>query len=563
MWPKPKEYFVLIVLFICCACFGQTTNTVNVNNIASTYHRKGQQVSYEFPKGSGKSAAGHSALWIGGIDKTGQIKLAATTYNPDGDFKNGPLDTITLGTVEGLEVFSYAPSVKITDINHFIADYNSYAIETPGYNFDNNILKWPARSVGNNTTTKLLAPFADLNPDGIYDPIGSGEFPIIKGDQMMYLVTNDRKVHTESGGIPIGIEIHHEIYAYNCPDVIKEHPFLSNTVFHRYKIYHRSDYDLFKCVIGLWSASCIGNRNDDYIGSNPKYGYAYSYNGTKKDSIFGDLLPATAIALLKAPLADPNDGIDNNGNGITDEVNEEMSIPNVYYFKQGYYGTINDAKTNPEGSSPIQYYNYLTGFWKDGEPMTLGGDGYGGTVACNHIFSDETVPGVVGSYPWTEMSAGNVPGQRSSLVCTQAFTFKAQSSLEIAFAFVTSIDSTKPSNNRAAVEKLKEIVPKVSAFFRTPIDTSNCLETGHGRKRPPIFYDNMFPNPTSNGKITITSDSPVINYEIIDAQGKTIILNERTYTQKLELDLSALPKGLYILKIVSTSKIVLKKIIYS
>src|SRR5437868_15080728 len=49
---------------------------------------------YEVPKNSGKHSLFAGALWIGGHDQSGQLKVAAQTYRQGGsDFWPGPLDT--------------------------------------------------------------------------------------------------------------------------------------------------------------------------------------------------------------------------------------------------------------------------------------------------------------------------------------------------------------------------------------------------------------------------------------------------------------------------------------
>ena len=37
---------------------------------------------------------------------------------------------------------------------------------------------------------------------------------------------------------------------------------------------------------------------------------------------------------------------------------------------------------------PIEFYRYLTGSWKDGQPFTYGGDGYGGTEITKYALQD-------------------------------------------------------------------------------------------------------------------------------------------------------------------------------
>ena len=71
------------------------------NNVKALIHTggnlwqiMGQNFSqYEVPKGSGIMALFTSALWLGGVDINGQLKLAAVRYRQGQDYWAGPLTT--------------------------------------------------------------------------------------------------------------------------------------------------------------------------------------------------------------------------------------------------------------------------------------------------------------------------------------------------------------------------------------------------------------------------------------------------------------------------------------
>jgi hypothetical protein len=550
--------------------FPQTYNVINVNNISSRYYSGGDmnfnwfngQSNYEFPKGSGKTAAGAAALWIGGIDGTGQLKLAAMTYRQNGiDFWTGPLDTTNAAAVVNTCIdFDKAPSVSAGDINSFLFDYNNNLTGSPNYTLNANLSYWAANTPTVGNTTNQLAPYVDVNNNGTYDPVPGGDYPKIKGDQMMYFVTNDNGgIHTESQAVPIGIEVHHSIYAYGC--ATHDYPELKNVIFHHYKIYNRSAVTLTKTVVGMWSSSGIGDNNDDYAGSNAKMGYGYYYNGDNSDAIYGSILPATAIAVLKAPVADNNDHIDNNGNGVLDEPNEEMSVPNVFYYQKAM--PTSSADPFPQKTDPvtgIHYYNYMTGFWKDGSPMTCGGDAYGGAFPTKQVFPEEMIPGSACNYSWTEKGLNNPPGQRSILVCTQPFMLKGKSSFEIEFAFITVVDSTKPNDNWAAVVKLKEEVAKVKTFYNLAVKPS-CLINSIPKTSAGGDFLHVFPNPVTSD-LTIKSSSVLKSYTLTDALGKVIFYQSNVNALSVNLDLSGIEKGLYFLKVETPREVRITKVMH-
>ena len=72
---------------------------LDVNNVRATIMGGGDMwgdlsdAQYEIPKGGNKNSLFAGALWIGGVDAGGQLKVAAMTYRQDGnDFWPGPLN---------------------------------------------------------------------------------------------------------------------------------------------------------------------------------------------------------------------------------------------------------------------------------------------------------------------------------------------------------------------------------------------------------------------------------------------------------------------------------------
>ena len=60
-------------------------------------NRQNGVAAYEVPKGSNRFAIFAGALWMGGTDVNGQLKLAALRYRQGNDFWPGPL-SVTPGT---------------------------------------------------------------------------------------------------------------------------------------------------------------------------------------------------------------------------------------------------------------------------------------------------------------------------------------------------------------------------------------------------------------------------------------------------------------------------------
>ncbi len=353
--------------------------TLDINNVRAGIANRGDMhwdiggsgnALYEVPKGSGKNSNFASALWIGGLDAGNQLHGAAQTYRQGGvDFWPGPLDTIA-ATIDTTTSKNYDKIWKVsyTDINNFITAYNSGSIvATP------DMLTWPAH--GNGSYSRNLAPFVDHNGDGIYNP-NDGDYPKIKGDQTLYYIYNDKLAAHSTSFTPMGIEVHGMAYAYGCPTSVSGKNELTYTTFYDYKIINRSANNYHNVYVGLWSDVDLGYYGDDYIGSNVSDNYGFAYNADANDETvagtqgYGSYLPAQGFNILRGPVANLNDGIDNNNNGVVDEPNEDCKLNKFNFFNNSFAG-VPVQTTDPTNGQ--EYYNYLTGFWKDGTPFTCGG----------------------------------------------------------------------------------------------------------------------------------------------------------------------------------------------
>src|SRR5436190_13238018 len=98
-----KMYTIIILALIVMDGKGQTINGeyLDINNVKALINADGlnfvpstaNPISFEVPKGSGKQTIYSSALWIGGFDPGGQLKLAANTFRQTGtDYYPGPVN---------------------------------------------------------------------------------------------------------------------------------------------------------------------------------------------------------------------------------------------------------------------------------------------------------------------------------------------------------------------------------------------------------------------------------------------------------------------------------------
>jgi len=526
---------------------------LDINQISTPYNSKYDVMnwdskirSYEVPKGTCKKTIFASNLWIGGITQN-VLRLAAQTYRQTGtDYFPGPIaiDTVISNPdPANLEELSKTWKINRFDIEALKINYANGNIANGSYKIPNDILTWPAKGKG--LYNRNYAPFEDINKNGIYEPT-KGEYPIIKGDQMIYWICNDNGTHTETTGLPLGIEIHASIYAYQCNDylVTDSNSVINYITFNHFDIYNRSKENIDSLRLGIWVDNDLGNYADDYIGCNPKEGYSYCYNGDDNDegsNGYGLNPPISSTLFLKTPL----------------ENNTEVGFGKFVYYN-------NDLSQQGNPSSPQHYWNYLNGKWKDGLPITYGGIGRGGIDTASFMFCGTN--DLVGRSNWNESTAGNTPGDRRSLSVMNLFTLKPNDKKSIDYAHIY----TKSNSGGAlgSFNKLSEEVKKIKNWYKTNSFPS-CLKLNVGLNNE-IENSNLnkviiYPNPT-NGLLSISSSQTISNINVFDITGKLVYCKQNDVKQSnTEIDLSALSNGIYLINVetinggISKNKIVISK----
>lgn len=362
---------------------------------------------YEIPKLNDPSAIKKNsmfagAIWIGGLDLGGNLKVAAMTYRQSGsDYFPGPLDTTT-ASIDANRCRAYDKIWKVNreEIERFYADPT---LST------GDITSWPGNGDPLFNEGRILAPFFDANGDGIYDPTNGTEYPILdperapednqpedQPDQMLYFIYNDKgNIHSETGGLPIGIEMGTTAFGFSTQDEI------NNMTFYKTKITNRSSDEVRNCFFGQWVDADLGNYADDYVGCDVSRNLGYCYNGDDDDEgVLGYGLnpPSVGTTFFEGPR-------DSSGN--------EIGLSRFVYYNNDF-----SIIGNPQTAE--HFYNYLRGFWKDNTPITFGGNGYGGSTPTNFMFPDDPLD----PNGWSERAEKNTPSDRRYLQSAGPFNLK-------------------------------------------------------------------------------------------------------------------------------------------
>jgi hypothetical protein len=541
----------------------RSSTMMEANNVRALIHTAGNLwqipgqnlATYEVPKNSGIHALFTSALWLGGTDVNGQLKLAALRYREGQDYWTGPL-SIGYAVTESAICSKYDKHFVTQQdyIKEFDAWYEAGIADQkngtknqqklfPNYKIPDMIKNWPAHGDPSLGQDYYLAPFYDRDNDGTYQ-WEQGDYPwydfkkqkecsidrkvSLYGDKNFWWVMNDKgNIHTETGADPIGMEIRAQAFVFATNDEI------NSMTFYNYELINRGTQTLTNTYFGMFVDGALGDPFDDFVGCDVKRGLGYVYNGDQFDGPnlgfkgYGYTPPAVGVDFFEGPYQD-NDGKDNafgiganealNGIGYGDGVidNERFGMRRfLYYVNTG--STANENTTDPIKAT--DYYNYLRGYWKDNTPFYYGGSGHfsdpdaNQNMPCDFMFPGDTDPlgwGTKGipQLPWTEETAGNTPYDRRFLQSAGPFILKpgAVNNITVGIAWARATSGGPFSS----VNTLKIADDKAQSLFE------NCFKVLEAPHAPEMIAQEL-----SNQVILLIQNAPNSNnyneqYEEID-----------------------------------------------
>ena len=548
-----------------------TIDTLNCNQIKTPIYPQNLQFwdayfdpssayLYKYPHDQETSTIFCQNLWIGGKDANGNLHLAAERYRQNGsDFWSGPLTDDGLAMADSTNAGKWFRTWKVTktDVIDHITNYSD-----PSYQMPEAIESWPAH--GDIQQAEFLAPFVDVDSDNEYHP-EKGDYPLIKGDESIFFIYNDDLDHGETGGLPLGVEIHCMAWAFEEGN---EEESLNSTIFMSYKFINRSLQTYYDTYIGIYTDFDIGAYYDDYVGCDVGNGNFYGYNGrpidgTGEPTSYGENPPTQGICILGGPFMDDDD-IDNplgecnegiNGAGFGDGLvdNERFGLTGFVYFNSTGFTPLSDPILAGE------YYNYMQGLWRDGSPRVYGGNGHpaaGGDSLFPARFmwpgdSDPCHWGTNGLEPswdslWTDKTTGNNPADRKGMGSVGPFTFEAGTVHFLDIALVIA-----PGNQEvASKDLLQEYIADIKQdYLKNPEEFGNqYLSISENPRKTTQLV--VYPNPADGDiirfELNIEKDAA---YFIYNATGQ-IIENGSLVAQKAHsLNIAHLQSGWYILEV--------------
>jgi hypothetical protein len=485
------------------------------------------------------SALNELSLWLGGTDAAANYRLSIQhPENAKNDFAGGFRDIPQSARVWKV--------TKDQIIKHQLDFADNGVIDDP----IPDIFAWPARknpwsmqyngfAVMDSFDRKLTAPYAEWGPDQ-YDP-AKGDYPHLtyviynierQPDEMVFVPFHVKIVSAQFPDItPISVNGSAFFFTYYCDDA----DFLDHAVFGYVTLEFPKHDQLNDLYLAFRMDAQIGDPQDDYFGYIPGHSVAYFYNSDTSIITGSNQFP-------------PVVGFDVYG-GITDTFGDLKGITNVILINP------DDPVWPAYSTEPVnqfQYYRCISGHWRDGQPLTHGGTGYGGSVLAQHIFPDAPFD----TSGWSEISAGNQPGDRRAIISSGPVntTNEYTKTDQVLFA-LNYVPGDKSLSGQW--ETLRERSLDQGDFFYAdffppaidPYDTLACFKTSSVISLPGLTPVSIFPNPT-RGQLQIDAGTVLIQeIKVYDLAGRLVLAPALTLpgSSRITLDLQGLPPGLYFI----------------
>lgn len=472
---------------------GKMNLRINADGQLAIYN---SEASSEYIEGSGNHLFSFINIWISAFDNADNLYISTVnTYSGKNDYSPGPIDSLTYVGAEP-DTFNKIWQISSSNIYEHIKNYKNI-----GYYPIDAIKTWPANGFGR--YNKYLAPYTDYNQNGKYDP-ENGDYPLIDGDNAAYFILNDNhSEHKASGGQPLKIELYCMLYSYNS---------LPNTIFAKYFIKNPSNKDFKNVLVSINAGFELGNKNDNYCGTEVNANTVFSYNGDNTDeNHFENNKPIAMISIL--------------GKNLSSSI---------------YITNDNDSMSGMP-STPQNHRNMMEGKWKNSQNLSFGDNGKGNKTPAKYIFSGNTDPEHQSSN-WIENS---LPGMRNLLANTYTSELKTKNYITLNFA-ISGIDNS----NMDPYQFVKSKYSEINTFWLSKSLSNNKIN----------HIDNLFiqKNPIEKGENFYSNEYSIFNkITIYNNIGEEVGFINPKHENVLKIETN----GLYFIKFNYENQVFIKKII--
>lgn len=458
-----------------------------------------------------------SNLWISGYSSSG-LKSMFRRYPFVGDRLNKPGPLAQCGSTQ---------STNCTFWNQiFKANRDSLLmfINSSGAILPTQIKNWPAK--GNPYLANFgvliqddIAPFVDVNGDGLYNPF-DGDYPKIKGDQAFFSVENDKELTFNPLSSAMNIQIKKMMYGCNGGGI------LNNTVFYDIDITNKSCDDYVNTIVSF-------NTDPDSRFRTEKIGCDSSRNLAYFDVFYE----------LDTYSCSPQLNFTKRTIGCTKILSSNIPSSHILMKSFSYYlNGINGDLTDPNSS--LQYRNIQEGKNKMGFGYEFNGDYF------NYVFPSNPSE----TLGWSDcQNSGN---DKRYVMNLNPTSFKKDSSISISYALFFSEADTSSGLCFNRDIWISPYVDSVQYFFDNNLFCSS-IPASIGLSTESNNFE-LSPNPTSSKLFVNFENEERRNISISDMLGR-VLFSKVTNSKANVLDVSSFKDGIYVVAIKTCSGIISKK----
>jgi len=407
------------------------------------------------------------------------------------------------------------PSADVMDDDFFTRYYKVWKLDQtmianhaahwadPGYEAPHAILTWPGNGLVAKGEPARIAPFADLNGNGLYEPL-AGEYPLIRGDQAIYSIQHS--IPDYGGTYPLmQLDLGIMIYAYDQPSNVD----LYNTVFANFTIIDRGPEDYTDVRFGMFTDLSLGNPDDDFFGCDSLQSLYYVYNADDLDETYysygyGSEIPAQGVMFL----------------------NREMSA-----FTATANSTFDDLIDGTQQGAPFMQTGFPSHFQYPGGPFT-------------------------------EEATGNEPSDRKGIGSIGPLTLNTGDTLCVDMAFPFAL---APSGNRLeSLDALKLRSVAIHAWYASQgvqCDEIPDLIT-HVKEVAPLEMA-LYPVPAQD-QVTVRCPQLKTGAELQLLNGMGQVVRTMAWPEgreEMRVDLNGVPNGLYVARLSNASDRLMRSLV--